>query len=111
MRHSCEPRSSYLVRRAVTALGPVITIVVAVAVLLGGGFMMANGCQVDDATATTAIENHGFTRVELQGASMLKCAEDESSRAFTATNATGRRVAGTVCCSYGGCTKGCTVRW
>lgn len=65
------------------------------------------GC--DDQTAQGAVENNGFTAVQLEGWDVFACGRDDwYARAFTATNANGRRVHGVVCC---GLMKKCTIRF
>lgn len=59
--------------------------------------------------ATRALENQGFTDIEITGYSPFSCGEDDwSSTGFRAKNAQDQIVEGTVCC---GAWKSCTVRW
>jgi len=72
-------------------------------------YVGCNGCETPDDEAREAIQSQGLTQPELHGHNLGACHESETSRQFTATNAQGHRVSGTVCC--GQFTKGCTIRW
>lgn len=72
-------------------------------------YVGCNGCETPDKEAIEAIESQGMTHPTLGGHNMGACHDEETSRQFTATNAQGQRVSGTVCC--GQFTKGCTIRW
>lgn len=62
----------------------------------------------DDAKRT--LESAGFKDIQTTGYSPFACAEDDfSATGFSATNANGMRVKGTVCCGL--VFKGCTVRY
>jgi hypothetical protein len=64
-----------------------------------------------DKRAIDALEASGLREVMLGGAHAFACAEGESSRHFSAINAQGKRVEGTVCCGLTGVGKSCTIRW
>jgi hypothetical protein len=70
-----------------------------------------NAVPAGDKRAIDAVEAQGFRDVVLGGVDMLACAENESSRHFSATNPAGKTVQGTVCCGLTGIGKGCTLRW
>lgn len=61
----------------------------------------------DDRVLDT-LRASGLSHPTLGDAKALACTDGESSRHFTATNAQGNPVEGTVCC---GTTNGCTIRW
>lgn len=81
----------------------------ALALAVGFLFVNCNGCQAHDDEVLDAIRAQGLTHPDLGGAHPGACAENESSRRFTAINAHGARVSGTVCCGFA--VKGCTIRW
>jgi hypothetical protein len=68
---------------------------------------MENGCGVGD-TGKQAVEKAGFKNVVIGARAWFSCGEDSFSSYFTADNAQGQRVMGTVCC---GVLKNCTVRF
>lgn len=76
-----------------------------------GWYVLANRVEAGDERVLDTLRGAGLRDPELGGAATFNCAEGESSRHFTATNADGARVEGTVCCGLTGVGKGCTVRW
>lgn len=72
------------------------------------GIYLAFFRKADDARALDALRASGLQHPTLGDAKALACDDNESSRRFTATNAQGKHVEGTVCC---GTIKGCTIRW
>ena len=69
---------------------------------------LASAC-TDEAASRTALENYGFTEIRFTGFDMWACGKgDDFATGFVATNPTGKRVTGTVCC---GLLKSCTVRF
>lgn len=76
-----------------------------------GAYVLLNRVEVDDGRALAAIRASGLRDPKLGGAVTAACAESESSRRFTATNSSGERVEGVVCCGLTGVGKGCTIRW
>ena len=71
--------------------------------------LLTTACTDSDA-ARSALQSQGMTNVAIKGWNPLACGEDDySSTGFTATNAQGNAVSGTVCC--GAFFKSCTVRW
>jgi hypothetical protein len=72
-------------------------------------YIGCNGCETPNNEALEAIQSQGLTQPKLEGHNWGACHESETSRRFTALNAQGRPVSGTVCC--GQFTKGCTIRW
>jgi hypothetical protein len=90
------------------------SIVGGVALLIGAGvvlFVQCNGVPAGDERVHDALKAQGFHDAKLFGADIGACAQDESSRHFTAQNSSGARVEGTVCCGLTGVAKGCTIRW
>lgn len=86
----------------------VLALVVIGFVVAGGAAVFNGGCGAGD-KGREALENQGFTDVQLGDHAWYGCSKDDSFNShFTATNANGRRVSGIVCC---GTWKGCTVRW
>jgi len=64
---------------------------------------------VDASEARRVLNSSGYSKVNITGYRPLSCGQDDlSSTGFEATNATGQRVTGVVCC---GILKGCTVRF
>jgi hypothetical protein len=94
--------------RMVGVIAVLVAVLTALAILL---MVDANRVPVGDQRAIDTVKAAGFTDVELGAAVTLACAESESSRHFTATNALGKRVDGVVCCGLTGAGKGCTIRW
>lgn len=63
----------------------------------------------NDSGSRRALESEGFTEIQLTGYSWLSCGKDDTfATGFTAKNAKGNPVSGTVCC---GLVKGCTIRF
>jgi major membrane immunogen (membrane-anchored lipoprotein) len=76
-------------------------IIIALALLL-------TACTDEDKTRRT-LEESGFTDITTGGYDFMACSDSDSFHThFTATNAQGRRVKGTVCCGW---IKSCTVRF
>ncbi len=66
------------------------------------------GC-TNPGAARHALQNQGFTNIQITGYAPFSCGEDDtSSTGFTADNPHGDRVSGVVCC---GLMKNCTIRW
>ncbi len=83
-------------------------------VLVVGGiftYVSLNRVEAGDERVHAALHGAGLKNATLGGADTAGCAEGESSRHFTATNAASARVEGTVCCGLTGAGKGCTIRW
>jgi hypothetical protein len=79
-----------------------IVLALIASVFLSGCFPMS------DSAATHALDNQGFTEINLEGMAFFGCSEDDYFRKkFTAKNVNGRSVSGVVC---GGFLKGATVR-
>ena len=55
-----------------------------------------------------ALKMSGYSNIQLQGYAFFACSKNEYSRKFTAMNAKGEAVNGTICC---GLWKNCTVRF
>lgn len=71
--------------------------------------LLALAC-TDTEGATRALRSSGFSDVTLTGYAFGRCSKDDaSSTGFEATNPTGQRVTGVVCCGL--VFKGCTVRF
>jgi hypothetical protein len=90
------------------------SITVGVAAVLGLAiwyFVATNQVEVGDDRARHAIESAGLHSAILGGADALACEEAESSRHFSAINALGKRVEGTVCCGLTGLARSCVLRW
>lgn len=69
---------------------------------------MAGAC-TDESGARRALESQGFTSITFTGYRWMSCGRDDDfATGFIATNPTGKRVDGVVCC---GLMKGCTVRF
>jgi hypothetical protein len=67
------------------------------------------GCTNESDTIRT-LQNAGFSNVNVTGYSWFECGQDDTFHTgFEATNPTGMRVSGTVCCGFLG--KGCTIRF
>ena len=85
---------------------------VAVLIACGvGWYFVLNRVEAGDERVHQTLRSAGFRDATLGGAVTAACEEGESSRRFTATNATNERVEGTVCCGVTGVGKGCTIRW
>lgn len=93
-----------IVGLVITVLGVAIGIVLATCV-------STNMVKVGDQRALETLQAAGYHDALLGGADALACSENESSRHFTATNAAGDRIEGTVCCGLTGAGKGCTLRF
>jgi hypothetical protein len=71
--------------------------------------ILALACTDEDNTVRT-LQAHGFTNIQTTGFNPWSCGQDDTfSTGFIATNASGQKVSGTVCCGFIG--KGCTVRF
>lgn len=92
-------------------IGGIATVVVGLVIAAVSLFVSCNAVPAGDERALSAIQASGLRDATLGGADIGACAEDESSRHFTATNSSGARVEGTVCCGLTGVGKGCTIRW
>ncbi len=92
-------------------IGGIATVVAGLVIAAISLFVSCNAVPAGDERALSAIEASGLRDAKLGGADIAACAEGESSRHFTATNATGQKVEGTVCCGLSGVAKGCTIRW
>lgn len=86
-------------------------VLVAVVVIAVSIYVQLNRVEAGDERVLSALRSAGLTKPKLGGADTAACADSESSRHFTATNATNARVEGTVCCGLTGVGKGCTIRW
>lgn len=70
--------------------------------------LLTIGC-TDESGSRRALENQGFSDIQLTGYAWWGCGDSDSFRTnFTAKNPTGRQVSGVVCC---GMMKSCTIRW
>lgn len=78
--------------------------------LLAIAFVLAlTACTSHDKTVST-LEAMGFTDIKPGGYDFFGCAKDDNVHTkFTAKNASGRPVSGTVCCGL--LFKNCTVRF
>lgn len=73
------------------------------------GALSVTACTDEDASRET-LRKSGYRQVEITGYKPFQCGEDDSfSTGFRATNSSGERVEGVVCC--GRWRKGCTVRF
>ena len=71
--------------------------------------LIAIGC-TDEANTIRTLDSNGFTDIRTTGFNAFECGkEDTYSTGFTARNAKGKLVSGTVCCGF--LSKGCTVRF
>lgn len=106
-----QPRSARFASWIVDHLWPTVSMLGCAIFVVVMAYFQIGGCRADDGEALNAIESHGFEDIELGDAVLGKCAEHESSRAFTAYNPMNKRhVHGTVCCG-GMQPKACTLRW
>lgn len=81
-----------------------------VGVLLMGALLVLSACS-DPPTAMRALENLGFTEIEITGWRAFGCSDkDDYTTGFRAKGPTGRVVTGIVCSSWGW-GKGATVRF
>lgn len=70
-------------------------------------FLAAIGCTASDRTKET-LEKHGFTDIEVGGWAPFACGQDDVYKTkFEATNPSGQRIDGVVCCGW---FKNCTLR-
>jgi hypothetical protein len=66
----------------------------------------------NEGRAREVLLSQGFTNIELTGWAAWACSKsDDTCTGFIATGPTGRTVRGAVGCGYGGCSKGCTLRY
>lgn len=73
-------------------------------------FVLLSVACTDDTAARQALTKAGYTDIRLQGYDAFACGDDDTSAtAFTAKNALGVDVTGTVCCGL--VIKSCTIRW
>lgn len=88
----------------------VIVVVLIVGVL---ALSLGSSCMGDADGARTALQGMGFKDVKLEDPKWLfnGCDKNERNNPFTATNQTGQRVHGIVCCGSLLSFKGCTVRF
>lgn len=71
--------------------------------------LLLTGCTVNENKARAIVQSQGYTNVTLGGPSIFGCSEDDNlTRTFKATSATGQRVEGSVCAGL--FFKGATVR-
>lgn len=71
--------------------------------------LLLSACTNESDTRRT-LESEGYTDVQVDGYSWFVCSDDDVfATKFTAKNANGKIVYGTVCCGF--LTKGCTVRF
>lgn len=89
--------------------GEIMAVLAGLGLCAGLIFVQCNGCEVGDNAAIETLEAAGMQDAILGGPDVMACGDHESSRHFSATNARGDRVEGTVCCGAVG--KGCTIRW
>lgn len=72
--------------------------------------LLLTACNVSNATMLRVCEANGLHDVEPAGWAPFSCSKtDDLKTHFTAKNAAGTPVKGTVCCGY--FMKDCTVRW
>lgn len=75
-------------------------------IILAGAIL--SGC-TDGKTTRRALENQGFTNIEITGWAPFSCADEDIFRTgFRAIGPTGRVVRGTVCSGF---FKGATIRF
>lgn len=89
----------------------VVTVVVIASIAIVGirGCMTGGDIYTDPDRSRNTLEAQGFTDIQIGGYKWGACGEDDYySTEFTATNPTGRRVSGVVCCGH---YKGCTIRF
>lgn len=68
-----------------------------------------SACTVSDSEARSVLKKAGYTNIEIGGYDMFACSdEDTFASQFTATNANGMKIHGTVCCGW---LKSCTIRY
>jgi hypothetical protein len=92
----------------VRVVGVVVGCVLVAAI---GAYVSLNRVAVGDDRALEVLRASGLRNPRLGDAVTAACSESESSRRFTAINASGAPVEGTVCCGLTGVGKGCTIRW
>jgi hypothetical protein len=93
----------------ITNAAYVARVLVVLAIMAGLLFVQYNGCKASDDDALDTIRSQDLADSALGGFNPGACAENESSRRFTATTVQRQRVSGTVCCGL--VVKGCTIRW
>jgi hypothetical protein len=68
------------------------------------------GCS-DAPKATKALDDAGYTNIQIEGAGFYGCGEDDDfTTKFKAINPNGKTVEGVVCSSWGPFAKGSTIR-
>jgi hypothetical protein len=92
-------------------IGGIATVVAGLVIAGISLFVSCNAVPAGDERALSAIKASGLHDAKLGGVDIGGCAGDESSRHFSARNASGDNVEGTVCCGLTGVGKGCTIRW
>jgi hypothetical protein len=71
--------------------------------------VLLTSCTDEDSSRRT-LKSAGYKDIQITGHAMFACGQDDTfSTGFTATNPTGQRVTGTVCCGFW--SKGCTIRF
>lgn len=79
--------------------------VMTIATLFG---VLLSGC-TDEDRSRQALENSGYTDIQLKGYGWFECGDDDRFHTeFRAKNPAGKMVEGVVCCGYW---KGCTIRF
>jgi len=89
------------------------TIAIAIGAVIVWGIwlvMGSNAVPAGEQRAIHAVEAAGMHDVLIGGVDLLACHDNEASRHFSATNALGKRVEGTVCCGLTSLSS-CTLRW
>lgn len=93
-----------------------LTILILSAVVFGGCASASSPTNrqptAEKTRAEHVLEENGYENINITGAAILGCSEDDSiftSKHFTAKNSAGNNVEGTVCCGL--LLKGCTVRF
>lgn len=98
---------SYYSRSSISSF-QIFFYIIIVMIAVGTCTVMNTGDASPD--AIRALENQGLTNATIGEWAPMACGEgDTVSREFTATNPTGKRVQGVVCCGL--FLKSCTVRW
>lgn len=70
--------------------------------------LISLGC-TDERMTRDTLTKAGFTDIEVTGWAAFACSDDDTfTTAFIATNPTGQRVTGAVCCGF---LKACTIRF
>jgi hypothetical protein len=74
-------------------------------------YCKVRGCAGDPDEARRVLEGAGYSKIEIGGPNSWRCGQDDtSSNTFNALGPSGHYIEGTVCCSWGSCAKGCTIR-